>query len=94
MAVDARFRVREILSNVVAPLVERDGAELYLVRVEGREVVVHFGGTYAGCPGVGAITRNIVAPVLRSVVPDVSVTANSGLPVPKGAERLTQNGKK
>ena len=90
MASDSRAKVKEVLRNVVAPLVERDGAELYLVRVEGREVVVHFGGAYAGCPGVGTITRNILAPVLRSIVPDVSVTANSGLPVPKGAERLTK----
>jgi Fe-S cluster biogenesis protein NfuA len=91
---DAREKVREVLATVVAPLVECDGAELYLVHVEGKEVVLHFGGTYAGCPGVGAVTRTIVRPVLCTVVPDVNVIANSGLPVPKGAERLTSNGKK
>lgn len=88
-----RDKVKEILLNVVAPLVERDGAELYLVRADTKEVVVHFAGTYAGCPGVGTVTRTILKPVLKSIVPDANVIANSGLPVPKGAERLTHDKK-
>jgi len=88
-----REKVRELLTSVIAPLVERDGAELYLVKAEANEVVVHFAGTYAGCPGVATVTKNIIVPILHALAPDVHVTANSGLPVPKGAERLT-NGKK
>ncbi len=86
-------KVKEVLATLVAPLIEQDGAELYLVRAEGSEVVLHFAGTYAGCPGVAAVTKNIIAPVLKPLLPDVVVTVNSGLPVPKGAERLT-NGKR
>jgi hypothetical protein len=37
---------------------------------------------------VGAVTKNIVTPVLKTVVPDVRVTASAGMPVPKGAERM------
>jgi Fe-S cluster biogenesis protein NfuA len=88
-------KIKELLLSVVAPLVEKDGAELYLVRAEGSDVVLHFAGTYAGCPGVGVVTKNIIAPVLKPLIPDVVVTVNSGLPVPKGAERLTPpNGKR
>ena len=91
-----REKVRDLLTAIIAPLVERDGAELYLVRAEANEIVVHFAGTYAGCPGVGMVTKNIVTPILRTAMPDVNVTANSGLPVPKGAERCSpgSNGKK
>jgi len=87
-------KIKEMLVSVVAPLVEKDGAELYLVRAEGPDVVLHFAGTYAGCPGVGVVTKNIIAPVLKSVLPELVLTVNSGLPVPKGAERLTPNGKR
>ena len=87
-------KIKEVLVAVVAPLVEKDGAELYLVRVEGQDVVLHFAGTYAGCPGVTTVTKNIIAPVLKPLLPDVVVTVNSGLPVPKGAQRLTSNGKR
>lgn len=87
-------KVKEVLVSVVAPLVEKDGAELFLVRADGTDVVLHFAGTYAGCPGVGVVTKNIIAPVLKSVLPEVVLTVNSGSPVPKGAERLTSNGKR
>lgn len=87
-------KVKELLATLVAPLVERDGAELWFVKAEGSEVVLHFGGAYAGCPGVSVVTRNIIVPVLKPIVPDVVVTANAGLPVPQGAERLTANGKR
>jgi Fe-S cluster biogenesis protein NfuA len=85
---DVKTKVQEVL----APLVEKDGAELYLVRVEGSEVVIHFGGSYAGCPGVAAVARSVVAPVLKGVVPDVVVTAHSGKPVPRTAERIAPKG--
>lgn len=81
-------KIKDVLAKVVAPLLAKDGAELYLVKAEGNEVVLHYAGAYAGCPGVAAVTKNIVAPVLQKVVPDVRVTANAGTPVPKGAERL------
>ena len=87
-------KVKEVLTTLVAPLVEKDGAELWLVRAEGSDVVLHFAGSYAGCPGVGVVTKNIIAPVLKPIIPDVVVTANSGSPVPKGAVRLTSNGKR
>lgn len=89
---DAKTKVQEVLASLVAPLVEKDGAELYLVRVEGSEVVVHFAGTYAGCPGVAAVARAVIAPVLKGIVPDVVVTANSGMPVPRMAERVAPKG--
>ena len=81
-------KIKDVLTKVIAPLLAKDGAELYLVKAEGNEVVLHYAGAYAGCPGVGAVTKNIVTPVLQKVLPDVRVTSASGTPVPKNAERL------
>lgn len=84
-------KIKEVLARIVAPLLEKDGAELYLVKTQGNEVVLHFAGSYAGGPGVAAVTKNIVLPVLKTVAPDVQVTASSGTPVPEGAERLRED---
>src|SRR5262245_13527202 len=76
------------LREIVAPLVEADGGELYLVR-KGPGLRLHLAGACAGCPGHKTTSTEVIEPVLRAagVRGDIDVTA--GWTVPEGAERIS-----
>jgi Fe-S cluster biogenesis protein NfuA len=78
----------DTLRDIVAPLVEHDGGELYLVTAEGDDVKLHLTGTCSGCPGVTLTTRGVIEPALRSVSPHVRVSVSSGALIPQGATRV------
>lgn len=86
--VASKDAVLETLREVVAPLVEIDGGELYLVTVDGEDVKVHLAGACAGCPGATLTTRGVVEPALRAGNPHVRVTVSAGVTVPPGATRI------
>lgn len=85
----SRDAVLEALRDVVAPMVETDGGELYLVSVEGNEVRVHLSGSCSGCPGATLTTRGVIEPTMRSVSPQLRVVVSTGFILPAGAMRVT-----
>lgn len=78
----------ETLRDVVAPLVELDGGELYLVSTENDDVRLHLAGTCAGCPGATLTTRGVIEPALRVLNQQAKVTVSAGAIIPVGATRV------
>ena len=78
----------DTLREIIAPLVELDGGELYLVGLEGDDLRLHLAGTCAGCPGATLTTRGVIEPSLRAVSAHVRVTVSAGITVPSGAARV------
>ena len=83
-----RDQYLETLRDVIAPLVEADAGELYLVTIEGEDVRLHLAGTCAGCPGAMLTTRGVIEPALRAVNAAVRVVVSAGISIPAGATRI------
>ncbi len=84
-----RQAVLATLSSIVAPMVEADGGELYLVSVDGDEVRLHLAGACAGCPGTTLTSRGVIEPAVRATSPSARVSVSSGVLIPPGAELVT-----
>jgi Fe-S cluster biogenesis protein NfuA len=78
----------ETLRDVVAPLVELDGGELYFVTAEADEVRLHLSGVCAGCPGATLTTRGVIEPAMKAVSPQARVIVTAGVLIPPGATRV------
>ncbi len=77
-----------MLAEVLAPLVESDGGELYFVSADDENVALHVGGTWSGSPAVVMATDRIIAPAVTAVQPGAAVAVTYGWSVPEGAERI------
>jgi len=77
-----------VVREVLAPLVQADGGELYLVSVDDSGVSLHLAGRFSGCPGNTLARRRVLEPLIASVVPGAYLTVSTGPLVPKGAERI------
>lgn len=84
----ASGRLREVLRTVLAPLIEADEGELYLVAADESEVRLHLAGTCCGCPGARQTTELVIEPLVHAVSPDAAVEVTTGWIIPPGAERL------
>ena len=84
--------ILRVLTEVVAPLVEADGGEVFLVSSDQSHVEIHLAGRLAGAPGNGLLCRWILEPALRAVAPAVELTVSSGCLIPAGAERCCGQG--
>jgi Fe-S cluster biogenesis protein NfuA len=80
--------VEKVVREVLAPLVARDGGELYLVSIAEKAVSLHLGGRFSGCPGNALARRHVIEPLIHAVDPDTRVSMSSGALVPSGATRL------
>lgn len=78
----------EVLRTVLAPLVEADGGQLYLVSADNGQVRLHLAGTCCGCPGAEATSRQVITPAVQAVAPDVQVEVTNGWLIPEGAKRV------
>jgi Fe-S cluster biogenesis protein NfuA len=85
---DTDQALRDMLKEVLAPLIEADGGELYLVAVDKKEVHLHLAGTFSGSPAKDVTTRRVVEPAVHAVLPKAKVVVSSGWSIPKGAERV------
>lgn len=81
--------LKQVLIEVLVPLLETEGGELYLVEASKKEVKLHLAGAFAGSPAADTICRRIVEPVVRKVHPKAKLTVSSGWRIPNGAEKLT-----
>lgn len=80
--------VRQVLREVLAPLIHADGGELYLVLATKKELKVHLAGKLSGSPGTTAAAARIITPAVHAVSPKLKVAVTSGWVVPAGAERI------
>lgn len=83
-----RDEIVRVVKEVLAPLVQADGGELYLVSVEDTGVSLHLAGRFSGCPGNTLTRRRVLEPLIASAVPGAYVTLTTGPLVPKGAQRV------
>jgi Fe-S cluster biogenesis protein NfuA len=81
-------RLQEVLETVLAPLIEQDGGQLYLVSADGASVRLHLAGTCGGCPGARTTAAWVIEPAIHAVIPKAAVEVTSGWIVPEGAERI------
>jgi Fe-S cluster biogenesis protein NfuA len=83
--------LRELLTRVIAPLVEADGGELYVVAYHPQELTLHLTGRFAGCPGSEAVRRHILAPAIKAVAPETRLIVTTGHRAPADAELLSHS---
>ncbi len=80
--------VERVCRDYLAPLVEADGGEMYLVSVSPDDVHIHLAGTCAGCPGSTFTGDQMMTPVILGVAPKAKVRVTTGWLVPDGAKRV------
>ncbi|HEY3592683.1 MAG TPA: NifU family protein, partial [Polyangiaceae bacterium] len=78
-------KVVQICAEVIAPIVQADGGELFVVSVAPDCVTLHLAGKCAGCPGSNLTSSSIIEPAIHSVAPGVRVVVTSGYQIPPGA---------
>ncbi len=84
--------IMRVLRDIVVPLVEADGGEVFLLPGDGARITVHLAGRLAGSPGIALLSRRVFEPALRAVAPDTAITVSSGWRVPEGAVRVINGG--
>lgn len=80
--------IERVVREILAPLVQADGGDLYLVSIEETGVSLHVTGRFSGCPGNTLVRRRVFEPALVAVVPGLTLTLTSGPLIPPGAARL------
>ena len=78
----------QTLREVLVPLLEIEGGELYLVDASKKEVKLHLAGTFSGSPAVDTVRRRIIEPAVHKALPKAKLTLSSGWRVPAGAEKV------
>jgi Fe-S cluster biogenesis protein NfuA len=82
----AETAMRELIREVLGPLIRADGGELHVVAVEERSLVLHLSGRFSGCPGNTLARRRVIEPPLLKRFPELKIEITSGPLVPAGAE--------
>jgi Fe-S cluster biogenesis protein NfuA len=82
----AEETIRELIREVLGPLVRADGGELHIVSVAERAIVLHLSGRFSGCPGNTLARRRVLEPPLLKPFPELKIEVTSGPRVPEGAE--------
>ena len=84
----AKDEIERVAREVLSPLVQADGGDLYLVSIGETGVSLHVTGRFAGCAGNTLVRRRVFEPALAAVAPGVTLTLTSGPLIPAGASRL------
>ena len=84
----AKDEIVRVAREVLAPLVQADGGDLYLVSVEETGVSLHVTGRFSGCAGNTLVRRQVFEPPLAAVAPGITLTLTSGPLIPVGASLL------
>jgi Fe-S cluster biogenesis protein NfuA len=87
-AAAARAEILKMCREILAPLVQADGGEMYLVTADADEVHIHLAGTCAGCPGATHTRDRVLEPAIASIAPKAALKVTTGWLVPKGAEKV------
>ena len=70
MAERAQDTAKELVDEVLRPLVEADGGTIQLIGVVDRKLVLRLSGTCAGCPGRPYTLSRIIEPVAKKWLGD------------------------
>ncbi len=81
-------RIAKICREIIAPLVQSDGGEIYFVALEGDDLHIHLSGTCSGCPGASLTGDKVILPALRAASPKLRLVVTTGVNVPAGAEKF------
>ncbi len=81
--------LERVVQEVLAPLIEADGGELYVVRIADPEVELHLTGRFSGCAGNELVVQRVIQPLLQTVTRDVRVKVSSGPILPPTAVRVS-----
>ncbi len=84
-----RERILGVVADVLGPLIQADGGEVYVVSAGDEAVELHLAGRFAGCPGNALASRHVIEPAIRAVVPQARVTVTWGHIIPRGAKAPT-----
>jgi Fe-S cluster biogenesis protein NfuA len=84
----SREAVVKMCREVLAPLIETDGGQMFLVAINADDVHIHLAGTCAGCPGSSFTAESIVKPALLKLAPKSKLKLTTGWRVPADAERM------
>jgi Fe-S cluster biogenesis protein NfuA len=84
----AETAIRELIREVVGPLVRADGGEVHLVSLAPSSISLHLSGRFSGCPGNTLARRRVIEPLLSKQFPDLKIEITSGPRVPQGAETM------
>ena len=77
-----RERIEEVVREVLAPLIERDGGGLELGNFEGSVVTLRISGTLLGGPGTNYVKRDVIEPALKSAGgPDLEIVYERVVPI-------------
>jgi Fe-S cluster biogenesis protein NfuA len=79
--------LQKVLKEVIAPLVESDGGELYCL-YEPDNWRLHLAGACAGCPGIKTTSREVIEPALRAAGLKGTIVFSAGVTIPKDAQRV------
>ncbi|MSP24046.1 MAG: NifU family protein [Myxococcales bacterium] len=85
---DKADAVRQMLREVLAPMIHADGGELYLVLSSKKELKLHLAGKLGGKPGTPATVSHVIQPAVHAISPKVKVTVTSGWVIAPGSERI------
>ncbi len=83
--------ILRVLREVVAPLLQADGGQVYLVSATDSAISLHLRGRFSGCPGNTLAKRRVIEPAINAVAPGAQVTLTSGAIVPAGAQLLEED---
>ena len=86
---DTTNALKKMLSELLVPLVEEEGGELYLVSISDKKLALHLAGSLSGSPATPTIKLRVLEPAVRAINPKVELTISSGWTIPDGASRLT-----
>ncbi|MDP3279211.1 MAG: NifU family protein [Deltaproteobacteria bacterium] len=73
----AEHRVRDLVQNVLAPLVAKDGGKLVFDRIEGTTVHVQLSAACAGCPGRALTIELLLLPAMKLELPELTAVLAS-----------------
>lgn len=80
--------IRQALCELLAPLVAKEGGQLFLLEGEDSSVTLHWAGRYSGSPATALIHAEIAVPLIEEIAPGTLIKWSSGRLVPEGAEPL------
>lgn len=75
--VSLEAKAKQLIDEVVRPLLQVDGGQIELVSVTEARMVVRLGGRYLGCPGKPYVLQIVERAARNCLVPDIQVTTDS-----------------
>jgi len=69
-------KAKQMIDEVVRPLIQVDGGQIELVSVTEARMVVRLAGRYLGCPGRPYVLQIVERAARKCLVPDIQVTTD------------------